>query len=86
MQVRRRKKINVTPSEARQAAGLTLEEAARLARVGQIYLRRIEKHGGASWVLCRRLSRLYGAPLDVFVYKKEGGGGKTGNEGEKPTA
>ena len=76
----------MTPSEARLAAGLTLEEAARLARVGQIYLRRVEKHGGASWVLCRRLSRLYGAPLDVFVYKREGGGGKAENDGGKPTA
>ena len=85
MQVRRGKNIKVTPSEARQAAGLTLEEAARLARVGQIYLRRVEKHGGASWVLCRRLSRLYGAPLDTFVYKK-GGGGKAGNDGGKSTA
>lgn len=61
----------MTPSEARQAAGLTLEEAARLARVGQPYLRRIECCGGASWVLSRRLARLYSTPIDTFVYKKE---------------
>ncbi|HEX8236059.1 MAG TPA: helix-turn-helix domain-containing protein [Abditibacteriaceae bacterium] len=51
----------MTPAaKARQSAGLTIEQAAKRARIGVEYLRRLERHGGASYVLARRLARLYG--------------------------
>lgn len=52
---------------AREAIGLTPEEAARRARVTSAYLHRIERNGGASYVLACRLSRLYNAPIDIFL-------------------
>lgn len=52
---------------AREQAGLTVEQAARRARVGAIYLLRIEKHGRAPFVLATRLARLYGCRCDLFL-------------------
>ena len=54
-------------TEAREAAGLTLAQAARRARVGTAYLRRIERHGAAPYVLAVRLAGLYGCRMDVFL-------------------
>jgi transcriptional regulator with XRE-family HTH domain len=56
---------------ARAAAGLTIEAAARRARVTPAYLRQIERRGGAPYALACRLSRLDGAPLDTFLKRKE---------------
>ncbi len=57
----------MTPCQAREAARLTLSEAARLARVGEIYLARIERHRGAPFVLARRLAHLYGCRIQIFL-------------------
>jgi len=56
---------------ARESAGLTIEAAAQRARVTPAYLRQIERHGGAPFALACRLARLYGAPLDTFLKRKE---------------
>jgi len=63
----------MTPARlAREAAGLSLEEAAKRARVCVAYLRAIERHGGASYGLAVRLSRLYGCSANVFLYRAKG--------------
>ena len=52
--------------QARLSAGLSLSEAARRARIGIAYLRRVERHG-ASYALALRLAALYQCPIDVFL-------------------
>jgi len=59
----------VTPaSQARESAGLSLDEAAKRARVCSAYLRAVERRGGASFVLAMRLARLYSCSANVFLY------------------
>jgi transcriptional regulator with XRE-family HTH domain len=55
--------------EARKRAGLTLNEAARRARITPAYLKRVERLG-AAYILARRLARLYACPIDVFLPTK----------------
>lgn len=58
----------MTPSRsAREAAGLTLEAAAKRARVSPAYLRKLEAGGQYSYVLAVRLSRIYGASGTAFI-------------------
>lgn len=54
-------------AQARLAAGLTLAQAAKRARVGERYLRRIELHGRAPYALALRLARLYRCSIHVFL-------------------
>jgi hypothetical protein len=58
---------------AREKVGLTLEQAAKKARVGVAYLRYVERHG-CSFVLAERLSRIYACNIDVFLPTRSGGG------------
>jgi len=59
----------MTPARsAREAAGLSIEEAAKRTRVCVAYLRAVERHGGASYGLAMRLSRLYGCSANIFLY------------------
>ena len=51
---------------ARERAGLTLEIAARRARVSPAYLRLVERTS-APYSLAVRLARIYGCPLGVFL-------------------
>ena len=61
----------ITEAEAaRLNAGFTLERAAKKARVVPAYLRRIELHGRAPYVLAARLASLYQCPITVFLYAK----------------
>jgi len=53
-------------TEARIAAGLTLEEAARRARICASYLKQVERHS-APYCLALRLSHIYECPIDVFL-------------------
>lgn len=55
---------------AREAAGLTVEQAAKQARICTAYLKAVERRGGASFVLATRLSRLYQCSMNVFLYSK----------------
>jgi transcriptional regulator with XRE-family HTH domain len=55
-------------AQAREAAGFTIEEAAKRARVCVAYLRRIERNGSCSFPLAMRLSRLYQCSANVFLY------------------
>lgn len=58
----------LNPREAaRSRAGLTLEAAAKSARVTPAYLRSIERHGGASFGLAQRLASIYGCRIDLFL-------------------
>jgi transcriptional regulator with XRE-family HTH domain len=53
---------------AREAAHLTLEQAARKARVSTNYLKRYERAGGGcTLALAIRLSRIYGCPEWAFL-------------------
>jgi transcriptional regulator with XRE-family HTH domain len=77
----------MTPAEqARIAAGLTVKEAARRARVVPSYLRRVERHGGAPWVLAQRLAFIYNCSANLFLYaaKSQTGGNSTGAVGTPP--
>jgi len=59
----------LTPAaQARQDAGFPLEEAARRVRVCPAYLRRIELHGDAPYVLAMRLAHLYGCSTNLFLF------------------
>jgi hypothetical protein len=60
-------------ARARAAVNLSLEEAAKRARVCPAYLSRIERHGDAPYALAHRLSTLYGCPMVYFLYASLGG-------------
>lgn len=63
----------MTPAEsARISAGLSVEQAARRARVCPQYLRAVERRGGASYGLAMRLAAIYGVSANVFVYSNKG--------------
>lgn len=66
--------MNTQIALAREMAGLTIEEAARRARIGVQYLRQVERNGRASFTLAQRLCALYQCRLDIFLYT---GGGRT---------
>jgi|LSQX01.3.fsa_nt_gb transcriptional regulator with XRE-family HTH domain len=59
--------------QARIAAGLSVEQAAKIARICPAYLRRVEREG-APFSLAQRLARLYGVGIDVFLNFREGRG------------
>lgn len=57
----------MTPAvQARQNAGLSLEQAAKRCRVSVRYLRRVEQCG-APYVLAVRLAALYQTSLNTFL-------------------
>lgn len=56
-------------AQAREAAGLSVQEAARRAHITEGYLRRIESKG-APYMLARRLAALYECRVDVFLPRK----------------
>lgn len=60
-------------SQARKAAGLSLREAARRARISEAYLRQIESKG-APYHLARRLAALYECRVDLFLPKRHPSG------------
>lgn len=53
---------------SRELSGLTIEQAARRARVGSAYLRGIERQGGAGYYLAQRLSAIYQCRIEIFLY------------------
>ena len=53
---------------ARTENGLTLEQAAKRARICTTYLRRVERHGGAPYSLAQRLAGIYGCRIDAFLW------------------
>jgi transcriptional regulator with XRE-family HTH domain len=53
--------------QAREQAGLSLEAAARLARVSVDYLRRVEMSGDCSFPLAKKLSRIYSCSANLFI-------------------
>jgi len=55
-------------AQARQESGFSLTEAARRARVCPAYLRRIELHGKAPYVLATRLAHLYSCSVNLSLY------------------
>lgn len=57
---------------ARERVGLSIQEAARRARVCVPYLRAVERRGGASYVLAMRLARLYRCSATMFLYGTRG--------------
>lgn len=65
--VHTRMQVKSKVTEARVAAGLTLEEAARRARVCVAYVRRAERQI-APYTLALRLSHIYGCRIDTFLH------------------
>jgi len=58
----------MTPAtRAREDARLSVEEAAKLARISPSYLRRKEREGGFSYVVASRLERAYRCDPKVFL-------------------
>lgn len=57
------------PRQARERCGLTLAQAARRLGVSPAYLRQMERRVGWSWALAQRAARVYGVPLDLFIYR-----------------
>jgi hypothetical protein len=54
-------------AQAREDAGLSLEAAARFARVSRKYLQACERTGQFSYGLALKLSRRYGARIEDFL-------------------
>ena len=54
-------------AEARIALGLSIEKAAKKARICPAYLRQVELNGSQSYQLARRLSSIYQCRLDLFL-------------------
>ena len=72
-------------AEARERAGLTIEQAARKARISAAYLRKVERGGCDSFPLAERLSEILGCRIDLFLGL--GGGGTPANtSGRCPNA
>lgn len=66
-------------TSAREAAGLTLEQAAKAARITPAYLRRKEREGGFAQPVASRLARRYGCSLSVFLrHRREANPNETG--------
>lgn len=58
----------LTPAEeARVAAGLTPDKAAKAARICPAYLKRIERKGNAPYCLAVRLAKLYACSMHLFL-------------------
>lgn len=57
----------MTPREAREAVNLTLEQAAKRARIGVPYLRQIERRGVDSPWTAERLASIYACGMNVFL-------------------
>ena len=55
-------------ADARRRLGLSPEAAARKLRISPRYLRSVEKHGNAPYPLAERAARLYGVPMQTFLY------------------
>jgi transcriptional regulator with XRE-family HTH domain len=64
-----RRRTLLPATQARLAAGLIIEQAAKRARVSEGYLRRIERDG-ASYVLARRLATIYACSMNCFLPPK----------------
>lgn len=60
------KDLTLPATQARIAAGLSVREAARRARISMAYLRRVERYG-APYALARRLAALYCCSITVFL-------------------
>jgi transcriptional regulator with XRE-family HTH domain len=82
------RKVKTNASRAREAAGLSLEQAARKARIGPRYLRGIELHGGAPYVSALRLARIYKCPITYFLFQQNSSKRSTRNarNPKKPVA
>jgi len=52
---------------AREAAGMTRHQLAKKARISEAYLRRVERHGRASFYLAERLAALCNCRLDIYI-------------------
>jgi transcriptional regulator with XRE-family HTH domain len=66
---------NTAAQAARVKTGLTIEEAARRARVSPRYLAVVERHG-APFSLAERLAAIYRCPISTFLPRKGGGAPK----------
>jgi transcriptional regulator with XRE-family HTH domain len=58
---------------AREAAGLTLIEAGRRARVSPAYLGQLERTGRFPYHLAQRLLRIYGGGCTLMSFLPQGG-------------
>ncbi len=62
-----------TPARAaREATGMSIEEAAARLRVSVDYLQRVERTGTPSYYLALRLANIYRAGVQTFLPVKRG--------------
>jgi hypothetical protein len=58
----------ITPQQARESLGLSLEQMAKRVRLHPRYLRRLELHGGTYLERAKQLGRAYGCRPEAFLY------------------
>lgn len=63
-------RVKTAAQLAREDAGLTIEEAAKKARISVGYLRQVERTS-ACYTLACRLSRLYDCDMKVFLPQRK---------------
>lgn len=54
-------------AEARHAAGLSVDKAARAVGISVGYLRQLESSGAAPYRISRRLAKVYGVSISMFI-------------------
>ncbi len=54
-------------TQARERANISVEDAARHARITPKHLRVIELHGGAGYTTAQKLARLYGCKMELLL-------------------
>ena len=59
--------IRTKAQVARESAGLSLEAAAKRARLCPRYIRHLELHGRAPLPTAERLARIYKCPVTLFL-------------------
>lgn len=62
------KRDNITPEQARERLGLSLETMAKRVKLHPRYLRRLELHGGTYMERAISLGKAYGCHPEAFLY------------------
>jgi transcriptional regulator with XRE-family HTH domain len=65
------KRVRTKAQAAREAAGLSLEAAAKRAGLSPKYLRQLERNGSRSFATAERLARIYRCRVDLFLLRQE---------------
>jgi transcriptional regulator with XRE-family HTH domain len=61
-------RVRTKAQAAREAAGLSVDQAAKRARLCSRYVRQLELHGRAPLPTAQVLARIYRCPVTLFLY------------------